>query len=254
MEPGTFEFRCDVHPDDDRHGRGHLSTSVGAPRRAPPRTLGAPPRTSPARHAPSFSWSWWRSRVAGRRLRCCARRPIRVRTAASRCSTTPFPGLHGEAVVGPPLDTASMDWSVLVVNVWATWCEPCRREQPALQQVQAAYADRGVEFVGVDYRDDRAAAERWIEDFDVTYPSLYDPDGRTAASLELPVRARHVPRRRVGHDALRDLRRDERRGALRADRRAAGAPVERRDASARSRRPRRGRRRRTAPPGRRSST
>jgi cytochrome c biogenesis protein CcmG, thiol:disulfide interchange protein DsbE len=99
---------------------------------------------------------------------------------------TPFPGLRGEAVVGPNVDTASTDWSVLVVNVWATWCEPCRREQPALLQVQEAYADRGVEFVGIDYRDDRAAAGRWIEDFGVTYPSLYDPDGRTAASLDYP--------------------------------------------------------------------
>lgn len=98
----------------------------------------------------------------------------------------PFPGLQGESVVGPPVDTASMDWSVLVVNVWANWCEPCRREQPALQQVQAVYADRAVELVGVNYRDQRAAAERWIEDFEVTYPSLYDPDGRTAASMGFP--------------------------------------------------------------------
>ena len=98
----------------------------------------------------------------------------------------PFPGLQGEAVVGAPIDTASMDRSVLVVNVWATWCEPCRREQPALLQVQADHEGRGVEFLGVNYRDDRAAAERWIEDFDVSYPSLYDPAGRTAASLEFP--------------------------------------------------------------------
>ena len=97
-----------------------------------------------------------------------------------------FPGLQGEAVVGPGIDTGSMDWSVLVVNIWATWCGPCRREQPALQRVQATYASRGVELVGVDYRDDRAAAERWIEDFAVTYPSLYDPQGRTAASLNFP--------------------------------------------------------------------
>ncbi|MEX1263800.1 MAG: TlpA disulfide reductase family protein [Actinomycetota bacterium] len=97
-----------------------------------------------------------------------------------------FPGLRGEAVVGPPVDTAAMAWSVLVVNVWASWCLACRREQPALQQVQAAYVDRGVELVGVNYRDQRAAAERWIEEFDVTYPSMYDPEGRTAASLGFP--------------------------------------------------------------------
>ena len=52
--------------------------------------------------------------------------------------------------------------------------------------MQASYEDRGVVFVGVDYRDDRAAAERWIESFGVTYPSLYDPQGRTAATLGFP--------------------------------------------------------------------
>ncbi len=98
----------------------------------------------------------------------------------------PFPGLEGEAVVGPPVDTAGMDWSVLVVNVWATWCEPCRREQPALLRVGTSFDGRGVEFVGVDYNDDRAAAERWIEDYEVPYPSLFDPSGRTAATLAYP--------------------------------------------------------------------
>jgi thiol-disulfide isomerase/thioredoxin len=98
----------------------------------------------------------------------------------------PFPGLDGESVVGSPVDTGSMEWSVLVVNVWATWCEPCRREQPALLRVRDDYAARGVEFVGVNYRDDRAAAERWIDSFSVPYPSLYDPDGRTAGSLGFP--------------------------------------------------------------------
>jgi len=98
----------------------------------------------------------------------------------------PFPGLAGEAVVGPPIDTDGFAGSTLVVNVWATWCEPCRREQPELLRVQAEYADRDVAFVGVDYDDDRDAARRWIEDYDVGYPSLYDPDGRTAATLSFP--------------------------------------------------------------------
>ena len=71
----------------------------------------------------------------------------------------PFAGLQGEAVVGAPVDSATMDWSVLVVNVWATWCEPCRREQPALQRVQADHDGQNVEFLGVNYRDDRAAAQ-----------------------------------------------------------------------------------------------
>lgn len=98
----------------------------------------------------------------------------------------PMPRLQGEGVAGTPVDTGAMEWSALVVNVWATWCEPCRREQPALRRVRSDFEGRGVEFLGVDYRDDRAAAERWIEDFGVPYPSLHDPDGRTAALLGFP--------------------------------------------------------------------
>jgi cytochrome c biogenesis protein CcmG/thiol:disulfide interchange protein DsbE len=170
-------------PDDGRHGRGHLTTSLDAP------PSGAPGPDEP----PS-------PRRRGRTVIVVAVVALAIAGAGWLLRPTsdpreeggvaeldePFPGLAGEAVVGPPLDTAALEWSVLVVNVWATWCEPCRREQPALQQVQASYEDRGVVFVGVDYRDDRAAAERWIEDFGVSYPSLYDPHGRTAATLGFP--------------------------------------------------------------------
>jgi cytochrome c biogenesis protein CcmG/thiol:disulfide interchange protein DsbE len=169
--------------DDGRHGRGHLTTS-----------LDASPSGAPGPDEPPVP------RRRGRTVIVVAVVALAIAGAGWLMRPTPdpreeggvaeldemFPGLVGEAVVGPPVDSAALEWSVLVVNVWATWCEPCRREQPALQQVQASYEDRGVAFVGVDYRDDRAAAERWIEDFGVSYPSLYDPQGRTAATLGFP--------------------------------------------------------------------
>ena len=100
-----------------------------------------------------------------------------------------LPQLQGESVDGSPLDSTDFLGSVLVVNVWATWCEPCRREQPTLQALHERYERQGVEFLGIDYRDNREAALAWIKDFGVTYPSLFDPDGRTAALLSFPVRA-----------------------------------------------------------------
>lgn len=160
-----------------------MSTSVGAPATGP-----EAPGESPARRRA------WRTVlvvvvvVAAVGIAAYALRPTidpREEGGVAALDET-FPGLQGEAVVGPPVDTGVMDRTVLVVNVWASWCEPCRREQPALQQVQAAYAGRGVELLGINYRDDRAAAERWIEDFGVTYPSVYDAEGRTAAVLDFP--------------------------------------------------------------------
>ena len=65
----------------------------------------------------------------------------------------------------------------VVVNVWASWCGPCRLEMPTLQQVSA---DRGrnVAFIGVNLKDNVAAAYRFIKEFPVTYPSYEDPDGK----------------------------------------------------------------------------
>jgi cytochrome c biogenesis protein CcmG/thiol:disulfide interchange protein DsbE len=116
----------------------------------------------------------------------CSGADPRVEGGVAEVSTplpelTQVPTLSGEAL--PP---ATLAGPASVINVWATWCEPCRREQPALLAVQERYADRGVGFLGINYNDDREQAERWIEEYDVTYPSLYDPDGRTASMLGFP--------------------------------------------------------------------
>lgn len=63
----------------------------------------------------------------------------------------------------------------VVVNVWASWCNPCRVEFPALQEVAAKYGKR-VAFLGVDYQDDADAAKTFLEGMPVPYPSYSDPD------------------------------------------------------------------------------
>ncbi len=89
----------------------------------------------------------------------------------------PLPDLTGSTVQGGQLNADDYAGKVLVVNVWATWCGPCRAEQPALQQVWREYQSKGVRFVGINYRDDAAAAGAWIDEFAVTYPSVQDPSG-----------------------------------------------------------------------------
>ena len=70
--------------------------------------------------------------------------------------------------------------SVLVVNFWASWCAPCRAEQPGLNRVAAAYQGRGVRFLGVNVNDQRAAASAYVRDLKIPYPSLFDPSARLA--------------------------------------------------------------------------
>jgi thiol-disulfide isomerase/thioredoxin len=100
----------------------------------------------------------------------------------------PLPRLEGDSLDGEALDAASFRGQVLVVNAWATWCLPCKKEQPDLVRLANRYRDRGVAFLGVNYRDDRAAARRWVSDeFHVPYPSIYDPSGRSASVLAYPL-------------------------------------------------------------------
>ncbi len=70
--------------------------------------------------------------------------------------------------------------AVVVLNFWASWCVPCRREAPILERTWQAFRDRGVIFVGVNVQDNEAAARRFLAEFGKTYPAGPDTTGRIA--------------------------------------------------------------------------
>ncbi|MQA05933.1 MAG: redoxin domain-containing protein [Streptosporangiales bacterium] len=95
----------------------------------------------------------------------------------------PAPTLRGETLDGKQLSTASYRGKVVVLNFWASWCAPCRAEAPALQAVSAKTEADGVQFIGINFKDTRANALAFEREFDVGYPSLYDPPGETALAF-----------------------------------------------------------------------
>lgn len=64
--------------------------------------------------------------------------------------------------------------SPVIVNFWASWCGPCRKEAPALEQAYRKYKSQGLKVIGVNSGDTPAGAKGFIKEFDVTYPVVRD--------------------------------------------------------------------------------
>jgi cytochrome c biogenesis protein CcmG/thiol:disulfide interchange protein DsbE len=69
---------------------------------------------------------------------------------------------------------SQLEGTPVVVNIWGSWCGPCREEGPRLADAARRYGDR-VQFIGIDDKDDRGSARSFIREMGWTYPSLFDP-------------------------------------------------------------------------------
>jgi thiol-disulfide isomerase/thioredoxin len=85
---------------------------------------------------------------------------------------------------GSSWPSTSARGSILVVNFWASWCGPCRVEQPQLNRVARAYRARRVKFIGINVRDSKGAAQSYTEEFKIPYPSLFDQAALSAVRLQ----------------------------------------------------------------------
>lgn len=94
-----------------------------------------------------------------------------------------LPALRGEGLDGRPIDLRAMRGDVVVLNVWASWCAPCRAEASQLAAVWRKTTPLGVRFVGIDIKDDRTAAKAFQRNFKVPYASIYDQPGRLLLAL-----------------------------------------------------------------------
>jgi thiol-disulfide isomerase/thioredoxin len=97
-------------------------------------------------------------------------------------------------VSGPALGSnrtiSSQDYrgKVVVINVWGSWCPPCRKEAPDLQAASVETKETA-QFIGITSKDyDPAPAEAFVRSFQITYPSIYDPTGKVLLAFagELP--------------------------------------------------------------------
>ena len=103
------------------------------------------------------------------------------------------PVLEGDDLDGKPITSATYAGKVLVVNVWGSWCPPCRAEAPALKKVSEEYADKGVQFLGIAVRDNDAAAKSFNRVKGINYPSISDYYGKTLLGFGRNLPSQAIP-------------------------------------------------------------
>lgn len=90
----------------------------------------------------------------------------------------PMPDFTLSDLNGNPARFSSLAGRVVVLNFWATWCPPCRREMPLLDDIQKEYGPRGLTIVGIDLEESPETVGRYVESVGVTYPIWLDDPAR----------------------------------------------------------------------------
>lgn len=105
----------------------------------------------------------------------------------SASSALAAPSLVGKTVDGEPFDLATLRGQVALVNVWATWCAPCREELPELERLHQIHGGRGFSVIGVsiDRRNAIRAVRQMAADFALTYPIVFDPESEAIADWQV---------------------------------------------------------------------
>jgi peroxiredoxin len=94
------------------------------------------------------------------------------------------PEFSGTLLTGEPFSSTELAGDIAVLNFWGSWCPPCRVETPQFQQVYDEVRDDGVQFLGLNVKDNnQQLADAFVADKGITFPSLYDPQGRVALAF-----------------------------------------------------------------------
>lgn len=87
---------------------------------------------------------------------------------------------------GPRVSLASMRGKVVVLDFWAQWCEPCKKELPELQKISQEMGGKNVVVIGVNIDKQRDNAQRLVRQLGLTFPIGLDPAGSVAGTYDLP--------------------------------------------------------------------
>jgi thiol-disulfide isomerase/thioredoxin len=89
------------------------------------------------------------------------------------------------AEAAPPPELGEIKGRVVWLDFWASWCEPCRRSFPWLNQMQAKYAAQGLEVIGVNLDSEKGAANKFLKEVPARFTLKFDPPGNLATKFNV---------------------------------------------------------------------
>jgi peroxiredoxin len=89
------------------------------------------------------------------------------------------------ALDGSQVSLERLRGSTVIINFWATWCEPCRVEMPILQAFYESHRDRGLRVLAVNLGETPEAVRAWVDEFGLTFDMLLDPQQTVAALYQI---------------------------------------------------------------------
>jgi thiol-disulfide isomerase/thioredoxin len=101
-------------------------------------------------------------------------------SVAPLASGTPAPAFQLGSADGRAVDLAGLKGKVVMINFWASWCGPCRKEMPILEQLNKQYRGKGLTLIGVNVEPDSKAAMNWLKETPVSFPILFDTDSKVS--------------------------------------------------------------------------
>lgn len=94
-----------------------------------------------------------------------------------------------QSLRGAPVKLSSLKGKVVVLNLWATWCGPCRAEMPSMQRMYDRLKGDGLEILAVNLMEDKPRVQSFAQELKLTFPILLDSSGRVGREYD----ARAIP-------------------------------------------------------------
>ena len=86
---------------------------------------------------------------------------------------------------GEQVSLADLRGQVVMINFWATWCGPCRREMPHLEALHQRYSDLGFTLLGINVEDNTSGVDKFLKETPITFDVLYDPANEVSAMYDV---------------------------------------------------------------------